>query len=293
VKRLRPTRALAVALLVAIACAGPQEDPRAAVPSSEGISPLVAKAEAAIAQGDYDTAVAAYEEAYERTPWNERLRAHLVAAYAERSKRARARGTERDFAAAEKDLRAALELRPDDPVLRKNLALVLAERAARGREGSEQLRAEALALDPEVAASVPAGAEEIERRLDLAHDLVQRGQVEAGLLDLEQLFAEHADYPGVGRLYGQALVRHGLDRQEQGDYDGADVAFARAVAVYAALGACPRAPCEDPDVRAAHHDRIANWMHADRDDDARRALAEAEAAGLRFPDMRRMLGVAP
>ncbi len=122
---------------------------------------------------------------------------------------------------------------------------------------------------------------------------MQRGEVEAGLLDLEALFAENADYPGVGRLYGQALVRHGLDRQARGDYDGADEAFTRAVSVYAALGACPRAPCEDPDVRAAHHDRIANFVHADRDDDAREALAQAEAAGLRFPDLRRLLGVAP
>ncbi len=134
-------------------------EPPTAGASSEGISPLVAKAEQAIAQGDYDTAVAAYEEAYERTPWNERLRAHLVAAYAERSQHARERGSEADFAAAEKDLRAALELRPDDPVLRKNLALVLAERAARGGPEAEQLRAEALALDPLVGVSVPAGAE--------------------------------------------------------------------------------------------------------------------------------------
>lgn len=247
-----------------------------------------------MAVGDYDTAIAAYQEAHERTPWNERLRGHLAAAYAERSRQARARGSDADFVAAESDLRAATELRPDDPVLRANLALVLAERAGRARgEEAERLHAEALALDPGIGASVPAGAEEIEHRLDLAHDLVQRGEVEAGLIDLEQLFAEQPDYPGVGRLYASALVRHGLERQAQGDHEGAGAAFARAVLVYAALRACSGGPCEDPDVRAAHHDRIVNWIHADREDDARAALADAEAAGLRFPDLRRTLEVAP
>jgi tetratricopeptide (TPR) repeat protein len=175
--------------------------------------------------------------------------------------------------------------------LQKNLAVVLAERAARGGDEAAALRAEALALDPEVSASVPAGAEEVERGLDLAHDLVQRGQVEAGLLELERLFAEQPDYPGVGRLYGQALVLHGVDRQAQGDHDGADDAFERAIEVYAALGACKRSPCEDPDMRTAHYDRIVNWIHADREDAAREALAQAEAAGLRFPDLRQSLGV--
>jgi len=290
VKRPRSTLALVAALAFAAACASTEGRPTAPEASAEGISPLVTRAEQAAAAGDYDTAVAAYEEAFARTPWNERLRDHLAAAYAQRSERARARGGKADFMAAEADLRAAVALRPADPVLRRNLAVVLSERAGRSRgEEAEQLRAEALALDPQAGATVPAGAEELERRLDLAHDLVQRGEVEAGLLELEQMFAEHPEYPGVGRLYAQALVREGVERQDRGDFEGAGAAFGRAVSVYAELDACAKRPCEDPDVRTAHHDRIVNWIHADRDDDARAALAEAEAAGLRFPELRRSL----
>lgn len=293
-ERPRSTPALVAALLFAAACATPESSAPRSTSSPEGISPLVTQAEQALAEGDFDTAIAAYEEAIERTPWNARLRDHLAAAYAQRSQRSRARGGGDDFASTESDLRAALALRPDDPVLRKNLAIVLAERAGRSRGAdAESLRAEAFALDPQAGASVPAGAEELEQRLDLAHELVQRGEVEAGLLDLERLFAEHPEYPGVGRLYAQALVRQGIARQEQGDFGGAGEAFARAVSVYAALRACATAPCEDPDVRAAHHDRIVNWIHADREDDARKALAEAEAEGLLFPELRRTLGSAP
>jgi tetratricopeptide (TPR) repeat protein len=291
VERLRSALAT---LVLALACARPEPPPPATPPGSEGISPLVTRAERALESGDVDTAITAYGEALQRTPWNERLRSHLAAAYAERSRRARERGRTSDYAAAEADLRAALALRPDDPVLRRNLAVVLRERASGSRGAdADRLREEARALDPDADRGVVTRAEEVERRLDVAHGLVERGEVEAGLLELEPLFAERPDYPGVGRLYAQALVRQGLERQARGDADGASAAFDRAVAVYAALRACTATPCEDPEVRAAHHDRIVNFLQADREDDARAALAEAEAAGLRFPELRRALPVAP
>jgi tetratricopeptide (TPR) repeat protein len=283
------------ALVLCAACAS-SEPPGQAAPARapEGISPLVTRAEEALAAGDVDAAIAAYKDALSRTPWNERLQGHLAAAYAERSRRERERGSDRGLREAEQDLRAACELRPDDPVLRRNLAYVLAERAEQTRgEESQRLRAEALALDPEATAAVPPGTDEIDRRLDLAHDLVERGEIEAGLVDLEPLWREHPDYPDVGRLYAQTLVRQGQERQGQGDLPGAAASFERAITVYRELGACGATPCEDPDVRAAHHDRIVTWIHADRDDEARAALSEAEAAGLRFPELRRALGVAP
>jgi tetratricopeptide (TPR) repeat protein len=282
---------LVLALVLPLGCSPAKSPAPTTAVAPEGISPLVTRAERALQDGDATAAIAAYEEALARTPWNEALRGHLAAARGERARQARERG---DYAAAETDLRAALELRPDDPVLRTNLSVVLHERAlgARG-DAADRLREEARALAPEATPAGAARAEDVERRLDLAHELLQRGELEAGLLELAPLFAERPDYPGVGRLYAQALVRQGIERQERGDASGANAAFERAVGVYAELRACPVAPCQDPDVRTAHHDRIVNLLQADRDDDARAALAEAAAAGLRFPELERALRESP
>lgn len=255
---------------------------------------MVARAEAAEAELDYDTAIAAWSEALERTPWNERLRGRLASAYAARAAIARGKGGGPALERAETDLRAARELVPDDATVRRNLALVLAERADRGTNPAEaeRLRQEAAALDP-TAVSASTGLGEVDRRLDVAHALVERGQLEAGLLDLEPLWREHPGREDVGRLYAQTLLRQGVARQEQGDFDGAGAAFDRALEVLRGLGACSARPCDDADVRAAHYDRVVNWMNADRPEIARRALADAERVGLRFPELRAALGERP
>lgn len=269
------------AVLAGCAARAPQQsvDP-------QGIGPVVARAEAAEAVRDHDAAIAAWREAFEKTPWNERVRSRLVGAYAARAAVARAKGGSAPLARAESDLRAARELVPDDLTLRHNLAFVLGERAARSSDPAEaeRLRAEATELDP-AAAAAPATDAELERRLDLAHDLVLRGQLEAGLLELEPLWREHPGDAGIGRLYAQTLLRQGIARQEQGDYDGAGATFDRALEVLRGVGACAARPCDDPDVRAAHYDRVVNWLNADRVDVARRALADAEQVGLRFPEL--------
>lgn len=248
---------------------------------------MVARAEAAETAGDHDTAIAAWGEALERTPWNERLRGRLSSAYAARAAQARAKGGAAALARAETDLRAARELAPDDPTLRGNLALVLAERAQRSADPAEaaRLRDEAAALDSTAATAGAGLLDEVERRLDVAHALIERGQLEAGLVDLEPLWREHPGRKDVGRLYAQTLLRQGIARQEQGDFDGAGAAFDRALEVLRALGACAARPCDDPDVRAAHYDRVVNWLNADKLEVARRALADAGQVGLRFPEL--------
>jgi tetratricopeptide (TPR) repeat protein len=277
---------VAGAAVAGCASRAPQQEP-----GPEGIGPVVARAEAAEAEGDHDAAIAAWREALERTPWNERLRGRLASAHAARAAVARGKGGAAALMRAETDLRAARELVPDDATLRRNLALVLAERAERSADPAEaeHLRQEAAALDP-TAVAAAAGLGDVERRLDVAHALVERGQLEAGLLDLEPLWREHPGRQDVGRLYAQTLLRQGVARQEQGDFDGAGAAFDRALEVLRALGACRASPCDDPDVRAAHYDRVVNWLNADRVDVARRALADAEQAGLRFPELRATLG---
>ncbi len=273
-----------LALAGALACASPTPE---AAPAPEGIGPVVARAETAEAVGDHDAAIAAWSDALERTPWNDRARSRLAAAYAARAAVARGKGGSEPLARAEKDLRAARELAPGDAMLRRNLALVLGERAARSADPAEggRLREEAAALDAEAAASAAGLGDEVERRLDIAHGLVSRGQIEAGLLDLEPLWRENPARQDVGRLYAQTLLRQGVELQEQGKFEPAGAAFDRALEVLGSLGACRSRPCDDPDVRAAHYDRVVNWLNADRPDHARRALADAQALGLRFPEL--------
>lgn len=251
---------------------------------------MVERAERALAEGDYETAIAAYTAARARTPWNDRLRVALVGVYAERARTAHARGDLEGVLQAESDLRSALELAPDDLVLRRSLAVVLADRANRSMEPevAARFRAEARSLDPEAEHAVPAGRPDVERRLDLAYELLERGQLEAGIFRLEGIYRDHPDHPGVASLLAQALVRQGNGHEDAGDHAAAAESFERAVAVYAESGACQR-PCDDPGVRLAHNNRIVAWLNASRPEEARRALAEAGELGLSFPRLERAL----
>src|SRR5262249_40516130 len=82
-------------------------------------------------------------------PGNTRLKSQLVAAYAQRAEAKRRKpGGAAGLAAAEKDLRAAHELAPDDAGVTRSLASILVERAAFESDDAlaDQLRAEATAL---------------------------------------------------------------------------------------------------------------------------------------------------
>ena len=259
----------------------------------QGVGSLVQSAERAFDGGDYDAAISAYVQALERTPWNDRLVANLAAAYAARAESAREQPGVVPLERAAADLRRARELRPDDPVLRANLARVLVEHANRSDpERALELRAEARQLDAALEASAGEVRPLLERRLDLAFELLERGQLEVGLLRLEALRRDYPESREVALLLGQALGRLASELEAQGEHAPAAETFGRAVDVLAELGPCAPGEalaCGEAEIRLAHHNRIVSWIHAARPDDARAALLEAESAGLEFPRLRRAL----
>ncbi len=270
-----------LALVLASECASP--GPERAAP--RGVAPLIERAERAIERGDYDAAIPAYEQALEITPWNTRVTRALAAAHAERGARRRAEGS---LPSAETDLRRALELQPDDAELRFNLAVVLIERADLDLDPARAvgMRAEAARLAPELYAGSPAVNALLERRLELAYELLERGQLEAGASRLAWLQADYPDEPRVRRLRAQAEVAIGGRLYERGDFAGAAEYYGRAVALYTG---CAADVCAREEVALAHQNRVVALFEASSTAGARAALEQAEAQGLRFPKLRAML----
>lgn len=282
-------RAFCVALvaLAGAACGGGASDP-ARDAAAAGVAPIVARAEAAQASGDLDGAIASYSEAQERTPWNTRLRSQLVAAYTQRAEAKRRKpGGAQGLALAERDLRAAHELAPDDETVKRSLAAILAERAAFERDDAlaTRLRAEANELSPDVTAQTPDVRLPVETRLDLAYDLIERGSIDAGIDQLRAVVREYPQNAGARRMLGQALVRLGTTQTQGRDYDGATASFSEAVEQYAQLLPCDGARCDSSELELAHRNRIISAMDAGRIDRARAAFAEAQAIGLRLDDL--------
>ena len=277
-----------------MACApGPDAREEASV---EGVAPVVYDAQRAMERGDFDAAIAGYRKAFERTPWNTRLESSLVAAYAGR---AAAAGRSREgLRTAEADLRTALGIAPADPALTQSLATVLLERAARAEdpESAAALREEARHYAPDLEARTPKVQLAVERRLDMAFDLVERGQLDAGIDRLERLHAEYPDRPDAARLLAQARVRKGTELVTLQDYRGAGDSFDRAVDLYELLAPCDGSRCDTTELRLAHRNRVVAWLSAYEAAQARQALADAERAGLRLPALRAeldRLGVSP
>ena len=252
------------------------------------VAPIVEEAEQLRERGDYGGAIEAYERVLERTPWNRRVQHTLAMTHADRATRWR---EQRSLPSAERDLRRALELAPDDPRVRHNLAVVLVERSALelDPERAAAQRAEAGELDAGVAVSQPERDAGLERRLDLAFELLERGQLEAGIARLEELRRSHPTSAEVNRLLGQALVRQGSELSQRGNHTQAGRTLDRAVAAYARVPGC-RAPewtgCSRDEARIAHYNRVVAWLMAGERTEARRALDEAEDVGLSFPELR-------
>lgn len=241
-------------------------------------------------RGEFDTAIEAYEQALERTPWNDRIQQVLAMTYADRAARSRRDGL---LGSAESDLRKALDLAPEHAQVKENLATVLLERAALDSDPAraKARRADAEALVPGIVTG-PERDARLERKLDLAFELLERGQVEAGIDRLESLHESHPTSEVVNRLLVQALVRHGGDLAGGGNYVAAAGWLDRAVEVFALLPGCSApdwSSCAPDQVRLAHHNRIVAWLNASQRGEARKALEDAERAGLSFPDLRAAL----
>jgi tetratricopeptide (TPR) repeat protein len=278
-------RVACAALLSACVGSGPKP---AAAPDTLGVGPIVTRAEAARAQGDYTAAIDDYKAAIERTPWNAQLRQDLVACYAARAEKTRTKpGGSKGLAASEADLRAALKLEPKEPALKRSLAAVLLEEAGYAKTDEEiaTLRGEARELAPELEAQAPVVRKSAEVRIDLAYDLIERGQLDAGIDQLEALVKEDPGEPGGTRLLAQAYVRKGGVQNGRADYEGAQQSFTRAVELYAQLAPCDGTRCDERELSMAHKNRIASALDGADWPAARAALAEAKALGLSYPDL--------
>ena len=280
-------------LALSCACVGGSAEPKDAPDAASdpaGVAPIVARAEAATASGDLDASVAAWREAYERTPWNTRLASSLVAAYVARAEQERTKpGGSKGLALAEADLRKALLIAPKQPEVERSLAIVLLERASLAADDADadRFRSQAAALAPELAAQTPVLRLPVERRLDIAFDLLERGQLDAGIDQLQSLVRDYPQSSGAAKLLAQAWVRKGDLQTRRGDYAGARQAYASAVELYARLLPCDGTRCDPADLETAHRNRISALLDAASFDEARAALAEAKGVGLRFDDLER------
>lgn len=275
-------------LMALLSCAGPAppEPPQPAT-----LAEIVGEAVEAEERGDPDLAVARYGEAFQRDPSNLRIRRRLAAAHMERARRVREEEGVFGLEAAERDVREAWRLEPADPAIRSSLAALLVERSVRemSPHRAQALREEARALDPDVALVGEGARADVDRRLDLAFELVERGQIDAGLERLEAIHADEPRHRPTARLLGRTLVLKALMRSERGRHAEAGALLDRAVEVYPTL---PTGEAESEssaelreELQSVHRSRIVAWLNAARPEDARRALDEAEQAGFRFPDL--------
>jgi tetratricopeptide (TPR) repeat protein len=277
-----------VALLAVVSLFGSKEEPG----PERGVAPLVEKGKAAAERGEWDGAIAAYSEALERTPWNTRFQRLLAVAYAERAAEQRRKlpgAAGLDAAAA--DLRKAIELDGSDATFKRNLGVVLLERASYETDAAHaaELRAEGARLAPDAAAELPDLQRDVERRLDLAVELIERGQIEAALRQLESLRAEQPQRAEVGRLLAQAHVRAGNEAAQRREPALAAQSYQRAVAVYAELAPCDGTRCSPDDQRTAYQNLIVALYESGDPLAARAALDQAQTAGMRFPELSEIL----
>ncbi len=279
-----PVLALVALLSLLAGCRTP---PPRSVPNSDATS-LIEAAERSLLESDYDAAIDAYQAAYARTPWNTRLRNALAATYARRAALARGEGDRAGLRRATADLRAGLKLAPDDENLGRNLAIVLIEEASRTGDPARAaaLREEAGTYAPDLVAAAPVVQVRLERQLDLAYELIQRGQSDAAVETLERLHAAHPEHAATMVLLARSRVRLATQLAARRNFSAAERSLARAVDLYARLDHCRSDSCERSELALAHENRIRVLLHADRLEAARGALAAAEAAGLSFPELR-------
>lgn len=282
--------ACAALLCSCVAKSGPEPGTSSAAGDTAGVAPIVARGESAIAAGDLDAGIDAYREAYERTPWNTRIASSLVAAYAARAQKERTKpGGAKGVALAETDLREALAISPKNPELERSLAAVLLDQAGFSADDAEvdRLRAEANALAPDLVTGTPALKLGVERRLDIAFDLLERGQLDAGIDQLQALVRDHPESDPAARLLAQALVRKGGVQTQRGDHPAARESYASAVELYARLLPCDGTRCDMAELTLAHRNRVGSLLDAEAYEEARAALAEAQGVGVNLDDLQR------
>jgi tetratricopeptide (TPR) repeat protein len=284
--RRRPAAVAGALLIASLACASsnaPRGDAETA-PAEQTVAPLVRSAEQSRAGGDFDSAIQAYADAFGRTPWNTRLKRALAVTHTERAAAARSKGA---LGPAERDLRAALELYPDDQEFRHSLAVVLVERSAREPDAARAAAylGEVHSLAPELKIPERMANTTVERRLDLAFELLERGQLDAGIEELEHIRRDFPRETSPTRLQAEALVRKASELSNRQNYGGAREALDKAVELYRGLAPCDGQRCDREELRVAHYNRVVAYLNLGLRQDARTALEEAQQQGLRFADL--------
>jgi tetratricopeptide (TPR) repeat protein len=279
----RATQALLAAALSAwvVACASqPTQDERATVDAS--VAPIVKRAEESRAVGAFDQAIADYTIAFERTPWNTRLRRAIAVTHTEKAERARNEGK---LDVAETDLRAALGLYPEESEFRQNLAALLVERAQLTPDPATRagMVEEARSLAPQLGVPERVLFAPLERQLDLAYGLLTEGKIDSGVSELERICRDFPNDVGARRLLAQARVAQASELAQRTNFSGAAASLDRAIELYAALPPCDDGSCDPDAPRVAHYNRIIVRMNASQPDLAREALADARARGFSFP----------
>ncbi len=256
--------------------------------AERGVGPLVTRAQRLRASGDFDLAVDAYRQAYERTPWNERLKRSLAVTYTERAQAVRNEGR---LPSAEEDLRRALELYPDDEEFQSNLAVVLLERAQLVGDdaASAQLLDEVRKLAPQLEIPESVVRARLERRLNLAFELLERRQLEAGIARLNEIRRDYPREPEVVRLLAQATLNLADSFVVRENYARAGELFDEAVLLYKEIEPCDGSRCTREELKTAHYNRCVLRINALEDARAREALAEARDRGFRFPELEEAL----
>jgi tetratricopeptide (TPR) repeat protein len=283
--------ASAAAALLGLACAGPgpsAPETGESAPADPTVAPIVQRAERSRADGDFDTAIQAYGDAFGRTPWNTKLKRALAVTHSERAAAARDTGK---LEPAERDLRAALELYPADTEFRRSLAVVLLERSAYESDPTRAAayRVEVKDLAPDLPIPERVVNPSVERQLDLAFELIERGQLDAGIADLERVARDYPGEPASRRLLAQALVRRASELSQRENYEGARESLDRAVELYGQLAPCNGQNCDAQEQRVAHYNRVIVYINLGERDTARGLLAQASALGMSFPDLERAL----
>ena len=264
--------------LACAACAGGTGQGAGRDAADETVAPIIARADQRRADGDFDGAIAAYTVAFERTPWNTRLRRAIAVTHTEKAAIARESG---QLTTAEAGLRAALALYPDEVEFKRNLGAVLVDRAQLERDDAAraELIAQARQLSPELGLPDQVLYAPLERQLDLAYQLLEDGKTETGTAELERICRDFPDDVGARRLLAQAKVRLASELSDRGNFVGAAAALDGAVGLYAELPPCEDATCDPDAPRVAHYNRVIVLINAGERDRARRALAEAQARG--------------
>ena len=110
-------------------------------------------------------------------------------------------------------------------------------------------------------------------------EIIQRGQLAAGIDQLERLVARNPDHQQARLLLARAQVNQANEFGGRENFKAAGALLDRAVETYAALED-PTGVCQPGEIETLHRNRVRVWRRAGMADRIEAALDDAQAAGL-------------